>query len=306
MAWLKLRLHRLRPEQIETLEDALLGLGAQAVTLEDAADEPVLEPGPGATPLWSSSEFTALFPAATDIEAVVQALQAQLPLPAVDVLPDWSSDLLEDKDWVRAWMDHYHPISFGERLWICPSWQAPPDPDAVNLMLDPGLAFGTGTHPTTALCMRWLNDQAAAGGLQDSTVLDFGCGSGVLGIAALLLGARRLVGVDIDPQAVTSTRQNADRNGIDPARYAVMLPDALPADTEADVVLANILAGPLIDLAPTLLRHLRPGGWIVLSGVIRSQVEEVCAAYDSELTEMTVSYQDDWARISGRRTDTPI
>ncbi|MCH8551949.1 MAG: 50S ribosomal protein L11 methyltransferase [Natronospirillum sp.] len=301
MNWLKLRLHRLQPQQVEVLEEALLGLGAAAVTLEDAADEPVLEPAPGSTPLWSSSQLTALFSADMDVDTLMLELQQQLPLPGVQQLPDWSSDLLEDKDWIRAWMDHYHPMQFGRRLWICPSWQPPPDPSAVNLLLDPGLAFGTGTHPTTALCMRWLNDHAEAGALADRQVLDFGCGSGVLGIAALLLGARSMIGVDIDPQAVTSTQRNAERNSISARSYRVMLPDALPGDTRADILLANILAGPLIELAPMLGQHLKPNGWLVLSGIIRSQVDDVCTAYRDILTLIEVTYQDDWARITGRR-----
>ncbi len=302
MNWLKLRLHHLSPAQIEPLEDLLLELGAQAVTVEDAADEPVLEPEPGSTPLWSDSRLTALFPAETEVDTLVLGLQQALPLPGVDQLPAWSTDLLEEKDWVRAWMDHYHPLQFGRRLWICPSWQSPPDPEAVNLLLDPGLAFGTGTHPTTSLCMRWLNDLAEADALQGRTILDFGCGSGVLGIAALLLGADRMIGVDIDPQAVTATRQNAERNSVAPDRYDVMLPDVLPTETRADIILANILAGPLIELAPTLARHLKPDGQLALSGIIRSQVDAVSAAYDGILTQIEVTYQDDWARITGRRT----
>lgn len=297
MTWLKLQFRDISPEASDALEDALIELGAQAVTLEDAADQPLFEPDVGSTPLWQTSVLTALFPVTVDIDLLILALKQQLPLPALNELPDWRSELLEDKDWVRAWMDHYHPIQFGERLWICPSWISPPDPNAVNLLLDPGLAFGTGTHQTTALCMRWLNDHDISG----QTILDFGCGSGVLGIAALLLGAQRMIGIDIDPQAVTATRMNAERNHIDPQSYDVWLPDALPVSLQADTVLANILAGPLISLRDTLLTHLKPGGWLVMSGVIRSQVEEVLATYQSDLSEIEITYDEDWARIAGRR-----
>lgn len=297
MTWLKLQFRDILPDAATPLEDGLMALGAQAVTLEDAADQPLFEPDIGTTPLWQTSVLTALFPVETDVDALIVALQQQLPQPAFSELPSWRSELLEEKDWIRAWMDHYHPIQFGERLWICPSWLSPPDPNAVNLLLDPGLAFGTGTHQTTALCMRWLNDHDVS----DQTILDFGCGSGVLGIAALLLGARHMIGVDIDPQAVTATRMNADRNAIEPSRYDVWLPEALPVEVQADTVLANILAGPLIALRPTLLAHLRPGGWLVMSGVIRSQVSDVVAAYQSDLAEIEVTYEDDWARIAGRR-----
>lgn len=296
MTWLKLQFTGVNPESAEVLEDALLATGAQAVTLEDAADQPLFEPDVGTTPLWTRSVLTALYPADTDIAEVIRELESQLPLGPLDALPPWNREILEDKDWVRAWMDHYHPMRFGDRLWICPSWQTPPEPDAVNLMLDPGLAFGTGTHQTTALCMRWLNDTP----LQGTQVIDFGCGSGILGIAALLLGAEHLIGVDIDPQAVTSTRVNAERNHIATDRYEVYLPGDTP-EVEADIVLANILAGPLIDLNHTLLSHTRPGGWLVMSGVIRSQVDDVVAAYQGQLAEIEVTYQDEWARIAGRR-----
>lgn len=296
MTWLKLQFTDIDAESVDALEDALLASGAQAVTLEDAADQPLFEPDIGTTPLWTRSVLTALFPADADIATVISELESQLPLGPLTALPLWRRELLEDKDWVRAWMDHYHPIKFGDRLWICPSWQAPPDPEAVNLMLDPGLAFGTGTHQTTALCMRWLNDTP----LEGAQVIDYGCGSGILGIAALLLGAKHLTGVDIDPQAVTSTRVNAERNQIAPERYEVYLPQETP-DHQADIVLANILAGPLIELSQTLTDHIRPGGWLVMSGVIRSQVDEVVTAYEHRLAEIEVTYQDEWARIAGRR-----
>lgn len=296
MAWLKIQLHDIAPQFAEPYEDALLSLGAQVVTLEDAADEPIFEPELGTTPLWQHSRLTALFSADTDPQLVLLALtdlmdQASIPMPAT------SSDLLEDKDWIRAWMDSYHPIQFGARLWICPSWHTPPQPDAVNLMLDPGLAFGTGTHQTTALCMRWLDGLA----LNDKTIVDYGCGSGILGLAGVLLGARYMLGIDIDPQALYATRQNAERNHINPEQYDVHLPNDAPA-LQADVVVANILAGPLIELRDHVLSYLKTGGQLALSGIIRNQVDGVVAAYQPFLNDIEIAYDEDWARITGHRS----
>lgn len=292
------RLTQIPAASVSPLEKVLEELGAVAVTVEDAADQPVLEPAPGETPLWDNSDLSALFPADTDADPIILSLQSRLAETGLQALPKWRWDILEEKDWARAWMDHYHPIAFGERLWICPSWQSPPDPAAVNLMLDPGLAFGTGTHPTTALCMRWLNDHPVT----NHTILDYGCGSGVLGIAALLLGAREMIGVDIDPQAVRSTADNAARNQIDADRCRVFLPDDAPP-VQADTVLANILAGPLISLRPTLLGRLKAHGHLVLSGLIRSQVEQVLAEYQPHLYDIAVDYDAEWACIHGRRIE---
>ena len=183
-------------------------------------------------------------------------------------------ELLEDKDWVREWMDHFHPMQFGERLWICPSWRDVPNPDAVNVMLDPGLAFGTGTHPTTALCLQWLDGLDLAG----KTVVDFGCGSGILGIAALKLGAARVIGIDIDPQAIQASRDNAERNGV-ADQIELYLPADQPQDVEADVVVANILAGPLRELAPLIAGHGKAGSLMALSGVLESQAPELETIY---------------------------
>lgn len=193
-------------------------------------------------------------------------------------------------------MDNFQPLRFGQRLWIVPSWHQPPEPQAVNLHLDPGLAFGTGTHPTTALCLEWLDGQS----LHDCNVLDFGCGSGILAIAALLLGAKQACGTDIDPQALEASRDNATRNGIDAARFPLYLPSEMPADT-FDLVLANILAGPLVQLAPTISQHVRQGGHLVLSGILAEQAEEVRAAYQADFILDPTAEKDGWVRISGVR-----
>ena len=193
-------------------------------------------------------------------------------------------------------MDNFHPMRFGQRLWIVPSWHSAPAPDAVNLLLDPGLAFGTGTHPTTALCLEWLDGQD----LKDCELLDFGCGSGILAIAGLLLGARNAVGTDIDIQALEASRDNAGRNGIEAQRFPLYLPADLPA-VPADVVVANILAGPLVNLAPQISSLVKPGGRLALSGILAEQAEEVRSAYQDAFELDPTANKDGWIRISGRR-----
>ena len=291
MPWLQVRL-AITPEQAETYEDALLGVGAVSVTFMDAEDQPIFEPDLGTTPLWSHTHLLALFEADTD----ETDLLAHLALLTGAALPEHQVERLEDQDWERSWMDNFKPMRFGQRLWIVPSWHAAPEPEAVNLLLDPGLAFGTGTHPTTALCLEWLDGQEL-GGCQ---LLDFGCGSGILAIAALLLGVERAVGTDIDFQALEASRDNAGRNGIDPARLPLYLPEDLPQEP-ADVLVANILAGPLVALAPQLISLVKPGGRLALSGILAEQGEEVAAAYRQAFDLDPLAVRDGWVRISGRR-----
>ena len=291
MPWLQVRL-AITPEQAETYEDALLEVGAVSVTFMDAEDQPIFEPDLGTTPLWSHTHLLALFEADTDPDNLI----AHLQLLTGAELPQHQIEQIEDQDWERSWMDNFQPMRFGQRLWIVPSWHEAPAPEAVNLLLDPGLAFGTGTHPTTSLCLQWLDGQA----LEGCTVLDFGCGSGILAIAALLLGAEHAVGTDIDPQALEASRDNAGRNGIAAERFPLYLPGDMPAGTY-DVVVANILAGPLVQLAPTISAHVRPGGRLALSGILAEQADEVRAAY-SDLFELDpTAVQDGWVRISGVR-----
>ena len=291
MPWLQVRL-AITPDQAAFYEDALLDVGAVSVTFMDAEDQPIFEPDLGTTPLWTHTHLLALFEGDADAEQVL----AHLRLLTGDELPEHQVERIEDQDWERSWMDNFQPMRFGRRLWIVPSWHAAPEPDAVNLLLDPGLAFGTGTHPTTALCLQWLDAQP----LQGCTVLDFGCGSGILAIAALLLGAERAVGTDIDPQALEASRDNANRNGIDPAQFPVYLPQDLPAE-QADVVVANILAGPLVQLAPQITALVKSGGRLALSGVLAEQDEEVRAAYADAFVLDPTAEQDGWVRISGVR-----
>ena len=291
MPWLQVRL-AISPEQAETYEDALLNVGAVSVTFMDAEDQPIFEPDLGTTPLWSNTHLLALFEDGTDAEQLLAHLELLTGAP----LPQHHSEVLADQDWERSWMDNFHPMRFGQRLWIVPSWHAAPEPDAVNLLLDPGLAFGTGTHPTTALCLEWLDGQD----LTDCNVLDFGCGSGILAIAALLLGAKQAVGTDIDYQAIEASRDNAERNGIEASRFPLYLPEQLPAE-QADVVVANILAGPLVALAPQITSLVKSGGRLALSGILAEQGAEVAAAYAQAFDLDPLCIRDGWVRISGRR-----
>ncbi|MDR6678660.1 50S ribosomal protein L11 methyltransferase [Pseudomonas oryzihabitans] len=289
MSWLQVRL-ALTPAQAETYEDLMLELGAVSVTFMDAEDQPIFEPDLGTTPLWSQTHLLALFEGDTDATALEQRVQLLANGLTYEV------ERLEDQEWERSWMDNFQPMRFGQRLWIVPSWHKAPEPDAVNLLLDPGLAFGTGTHPTTSLCLQWLDGEPVEG----RQVLDFGCGSGILAIAALLLGAERAVGTDIDVQALEASRENANRNGIDPARFPLYLPADLPAEP-ADVVVANILAGPLVGLAEQITRLTRIGGRLALSGILAEQAEDVRAAYAGCFDLEPTATLDGWVRISGTR-----
>lgn len=282
-------------------EEALLGAGALSITLEDAADNPVLEPAPGTTPLWPSVQIKALFDADADPAQIEAALRKVLSRP----VPDLDFQELADRIWEREWLKDFHPMRFGKRLWICPDGQRPssgllPVPSARSpqpcfIDLDPGLAFGTGTHPTTALCLEWLD----GADLHGKTVLDYGCGSGVLAIAALKLGAASAAAVDIDPQAVTATLDNAQRNGV-ADRLTVSTVAGMDA-APADAVLANILAEPLEALAPVLAALVRSGGNIVLSGLLTHQASRVAQQYAPWFDIGPMSVRDDWARIDGVR-----
>lgn len=276
----------------EKSEQALLDAGALSVTLRDAEDDPVLEPLPGEAPLWNKIILTGLFDADINTEALKHQIKSELGKELV-----LKVEALEDKDWVRAWMDDYKPMQFGERLWVCPKHLPPPEPDAVNLMLDPGLAFGTGTHPTTALCLQWLNDSD----LNNKQVLDFGCGSGVLAIAALLLGAEHCDGTDIDPQAIIASKDNAEANSV-AEKLEVFLPEDMP-DKQYDLVLANILAGPLTELSEQLANYCKPGGDIVLSGILESQSEKIIQAYSPWFELEPIAVKEEWIRVTGKRLD---
>ncbi|WP_421710427.1 50S ribosomal protein L11 methyltransferase [Alcanivorax sp.] len=293
MAWLQLHLATTEAHA-DAFQSALEDMGACAVTLTDGADQPVFEPPPGARPLWQNTVVSALFDADRDPALILAALQQQGLEAQVH-----HHETLDDQVWERAWMDDFAPMRFGERLWIVPSWSASPDPQAVNLKLDPGLAFGTGTHETTALCLEWLDRADLTG----KAVLDFGCGSGVLAIAALLLGAGNATGTDIDPQALTASEDNARNNGVADA-LRLYLPENLPADYRCDVLVANILAGPLVELAGQLASYCRPGGSLALSGILAEQAESVRNAYAPWFDLNPTTQQGDWVRIDGVRRKT--
>lgn len=291
MPWLQIKINSTRP-QAEPIEDALLAAGAVSVTLQDDADQPILEPALGKTPLWDATRITGLFDAEIDTSATTALIEHTLNEP----LPSFHWEQLEDKDWEREWMKNYHPIQCGDNLWICPSWVEPPAPEAVNLMLDPGLAFGTGTHPTTFLCMQWIAQQS----LKGLSLVDYGCGSGILGIACLLLGANNVIGVDIDPQALIATRDNASRNKLPADAMPVFLPGDCPT-TQVDIVMANILAGPLTELAPTLSQLTRRGGQLCLSGILASQANTVMAAYRPWFEFDPIAQQEEWVRLTATK-----
>lgn len=296
MSWLQVYLPVAR-EQAPLIELVLEQLGALSVTLEDAGDEPMFEPAPGETPIWHATRVCGLFDGATDPETLRGRLD-QLLDPALTA--GLELQRLADQAWERAWLAHFRPLSFGDgRLWICPGDQQPADPDpaAVQVRLDPGLAFGTGTHPTTALCLDWLARHPPAG----QRVLDVGCGSGILAVVAARLGATRIRAIDHDPQALLATAANARLNGL--AEDAIDTALALDeADTGFDLVLANILANVLIDLAPRLATTPRPGGRLILSGILPEQAAAVRSAYEAQgLVFEPTQTQDGWVRLDGRR-----
>ena len=278
---------------VEALEAWLFERGALAVTLEDNANEPLLEPGPGETPLWQNVVLTALFTSDVDL-SLIRAV-----LPRTLLAENSKSELsrLEDREWTRVWMDNFAPIQMGPRLWVCPSWAEPPDEALVNVMLDPGLAFGTGTHATTAMCLGAL-DAAMSGG---ESVVDFGCGSGILAIAALKLGASKALGVDNDPQALAASRDNAARNKISADQFDAVMPEdgkVSAWSNVANVVVANILAGPLLSLAQELIQLMAPGGRLLLTGVLEEQEAELIEHYAHVGLEVT-DRRDGWVLLSG-------
>lgn len=299
MAWLAVTL--VVPEAaLADCEAVLEVLSAAAITTLPLDEEtaPVLEPAPGATPKWSHNRVQALFPMTTDVAHLRKVLTEQLAPAQRQSL---TVDFLEDQNWLESWRQHAVQACFGERLWLLP--KDAPLPSEIQqaaseqyvLRLDPGLAFGSGGHPTTQLCLEWLA-QADLTGLR---VLDFGCGSGVLAVAAHLLGAAHVDAVDIDPQALTATRSNADFNAVPAAQLQTFLPEQFPAGQTYDLVVANILANPLVNLAPTLLERLAPAGHLVLSGLLETQQETVAAAYPS--LSLVGVVQQEWVRLAGSR-----
>lgn len=293
MAWIQLKFNYKHPDA-DSLSDYLMELGALAVTFLDAEDKPILEPKPGETPLWEHLIVLALFDADVDTKSVDRAIQSHEFAQHIGQQYEW--EIIRDQDWERSWMENFKPMQFGKRVWIVPSWCEAPAPDAVNIKLDPGLAFGTGTHATTALCLQWLDGANLTG----KTVIDYGCGSGILAIAALLLGAEKVYAVDIDPQAIEATRENLARNGIASDRLVLGLPEQVELP-QADILVANILAEPLRQLAESIANSVQPGGNLVLSGLLETQAEELNSLYSQWFEMDAPKVQEDWARLSGAK-----
>lgn len=296
MPWIQLKVDT-DSQHADPLGDLLMGFGALSITLEDGKDTPIYEPNLGETPLWGHTVLTALFEADMELAPIVSHLKL---LPYLGEKMNYKIEQVEDKDWEREWMDNFHPIKFGERLWICPSWREIPDSDAINIILDPGLAFGTGTHPTTALCLEWLDSLAQQTAFKDKTVIDFGCGSGILAVAALKLGAEHVTGIDIDYQAIEASKANAMRNDVE-HRLSLYLPQDQPKNLKADILVANILAGPLKELAPLIADIVVSGGKLALSGLLKEQATEMVEHYSQWFIMDEPAHKEDWSRLTGIR-----
>ncbi len=272
------------------VEDVLTLLGASSLTLEDAADDPVLEPAPGETPLWPTVRVHALFAESADRGAIAAAL-----IGLVAHATPLHFEELSDRTWEREWLRDFRPMRFGRRLWVCPDGEPAGGPQGICVVLDPGLAFGTGTHATTALCLEWLDGCDLAG----RRVIDYGCGSGILAIAALKLGAARAVAFDIDPQALLAARENAERNGV---ADRLQVSATAPGDrASCEVLVANILAEPLVELADRFAGLVQAGGRLALSGLLTDQAEPVAAAYRPWFMIGKTAVRDGWALLSGSR-----
>jgi len=292
MSWLQIAINTTK-NHAETTEDCLFSAGAQTITLTDAADQPILEPGPDETPIWNTVTITGLF----DFKNNQQVLLDTIKHCLTDIKFSCHTEILEDKNWTRAWMEHFHAMQFGQRLWVCPLHIEPPVPEAINLRLDPGLAFGTGTHPTTSLCLRWLDKNIGT----QNTLLDYGCGSGILTIAACMLGVDQADGVDIDPQALTATFANAETNLVK-KKIKTFLPDDFRKqhpEAQYDIVVANILSGPLAELAPMLASHVKTDGDIVLSGILKKQAEPLIKTYNEYFKMDRPEFDEDWMLLHG-------
>ena len=295
MSWIELHIHT-NADYADSLSDQLTLLGALAVTFQDAGDQPVYEPTPGDVHLWQDTIVIGLFDHTLQPEPILTWLENQ---QAAGLVNSFQLKNLADQDWERICLEHFKPIQFGKRLWVCPSWQSPPNTDAVNLILDPGLAFGTGTHPTTALCLQWLDENIN----KTPLVIDYGCGSGILGLAALKLGAKQVIAVDNDPQALEATLKNSQRNQDVANQLTVHLPDDIDESAlSADIFIANILAQPLIMLAPRFANMTHSGSQILLSGILAEQAEQVIDAYTPWFVfKKPIVQQNEWIRLEGTR-----
>ncbi|MCW8408435.1 50S ribosomal protein L11 methyltransferase [Legionella sp. PATHC035] len=288
--WFQLKIEHCPSQEIELLSNELEEFGALSIMLTDKNDNPVLEPEPGTTPLWPEVVIQALFSEVFQAQFTRDLLLQNHPKLACTL------EILEDKDWERAWMDDFKPQRYGQRLWVCPTWSTPPEPNAVNLMLDPGLAFGTGTHPTTALCLTWL-EQAD---LKNKEVIDYGCGSGILTLAALKLGAAKVHAVDIDQQALQATQNNASANELDERKLSIGMPETL--SKPVDLIIANILLAPLISLKERFQELLNPEGMLIVSGILEEQAPELIKTYDSMFVVVRQENLSGWSLLAFKPT----
>ena len=292
MSWRQLSLN-CPAALLAEVEELMMELGALSISLSDAGDEPIYEPLPGDTPVWRESVVSATFAEDCDPEQLAQLLLARLPAALSQTVIHGS---FKDRDWQQSYRQHFKPLQCAANLWIVPSWSEPPDPLATIVRLDPGLAFGTGSHPTTSLCLAWLAQQE----LTNMNLIDYGCGSGILAIAAIKLGADRVLAVDIDEQAITACKSNMEMNSVTREQILVGQP-VMIGETTTDLLMANILAGPLVELAPRFAELVTPGGKIVLSGILTSQLIDIQSAYDNYFELDPTRHRDEWACISGRR-----
>jgi ribosomal protein L11 methyltransferase len=292
MAWWQLSV-QCSKDELDQTEDSLLAIGAVCITLSDAEDNPIYEPLPGHSPLWNHSVVTGMFEQEQQLEDLYDRLLKLLPDHLVATA---RKSILADEDWERVHLQNFSPIRYTDSLWVVPSWLMPPDPSATNIRLDPGLAFGTGSHPTTWLCLAWMGEN----NIQNQSVIDYGCGSGILAITACKLGARRVYAVDIDPQALDASTENALRNDIEPGKLHISKPDQLKF-CEADLLIANILSGPLIELAAKFSSLVKPGGYILLSGILEDQINDVRFAYQPTFELHPECIREGWIMIYGTR-----
>ncbi|MFC6276138.1 50S ribosomal protein L11 methyltransferase [Psittacicella hinzii] len=299
MAWKQLvvKTHLQDTAYAEDISEFLSECGALSTTFSDNEDDPIFEPELNKVELWANTNITCLFDIDVDLDIIVNMLKEHLK---VEVL-DYEIQVVEDQDWVRVCLDQFHPMKFGEKLWICPSNQTVEDPEAVIVDLDPGLAFGTGSHPTTRMCLQYLDALAQTEQLQDKVVIDYGCGSGILAIAALKLGAKVAYGVDIDPQAIEATIANAKNNQVAERLETYLVEDFAHQEEQADILVANILAGPLVELAPALSKLVKPQGLIALSGILDIKAQDIVAAYSDAFEILSIEYDEEWVRVTGKK-----
>ncbi len=297
MSWQQL-IVRTDDRHSDIISDILTENGSHAVTIQDAEDQPIFEPLPATLPLWSQLKITGLYSASKNLQPIIDHIYI-----AIAHKPFCKVEILEDKDWIRAWMDNFKPVQFGRKLWICPSWHQVPDQNAVNISLDPGLAFGTGTHPTTALCLRWLDSYSDTHPIQQQKFIDYGCGSGILSVAALMLGASVVYAVDIDPQAIQASTDNAIKNSQQDKLFTY-LPEQFHKqhqNLQSDVLIANILSDPLLELAEIFSAKVKSGGKIVLSGILAEQEQKIRLKYQQWFKIEETEQEQDWIRISGQK-----